>query len=139
MPIELITFTGEKQERSNLLKWNTIKETNNDYFTLEKTVDGIIYDVVGTINGAGNSNILNDYQLYDYNFEKTINYYRLRQTDFDGKSSLTNNISLDNREIDSNSKTIVKITNVLGQDVNDDYKGLIIISYSDGSSMKVIR
>ncbi len=139
LPIEFISFTGEKQERSNLLKWTTIKEINNDYFTIEKTIDGFNYEIIGTQNGAGNSNTSIDYELYDYNFDKVINYYRLKQTDFDGNSTLSNTISIDNREKGNISKTIVKITNILGQEISDNYKGLVIVNYSDGSSIKEIR
>ncbi len=139
LPIQLISFTGEKLENTNLLIWNTASEINNDYFTIEKTIDGNNYQIVGTINGAGNSNILNDYQLYDYTFDNVINYYRLKQTDFNGNYTYAQEVSIDNRENESNLKTIVLITNILGQEVNETYKGLVIISYSDGSSMKVIR
>ncbi len=139
LPIQLISFTGEKEGVSNLLKWNTSSEINNDYFTLEKTIDGSNFETIGTLNGAGNSSVQNNYQLYDYNFQKTINYYRLKQTDFDGNSTYAQEVSIDNRENESDLKTIVLITNILGQEVNENYKGLVIISYSDGSSMKVIR
>ena len=139
LPIQLTSFTGEKEGVSNILKWNTSSEINNDYFTIEKTIDGSTFEIIGTLNGAGNSSVQNNYQLYDYNFQKTINYYRLKQTDFDGNSTYAQEVSIDNRENESDLKTIVLITNILGQEVNETYKGLIIISYSDGSSMKVIR
>ena len=139
LPIELVTFNGQKENRSNLLKWTTNSESNNDYFTIEKTNDGSIFETIGLLKGAGKSVFKNEYELNDFNFQKTINYYRLKQTDFDGNSTLSEIISIDNRENESNSKTILSITNILGQQVTDSFKGLIIISYSDGSSLKSIR
>jgi hypothetical protein len=139
LPLNLISFKGEIQNNLNILKWNTASEINNDYFTIERTIDGINYEIIGTQNGAGNSNTSTDYELYDYNFDKVINYYRLKQTDFDGNSTLSNTISLDNREKGNISKSIVKITNILGQEISENYKGLVIVNYSDGSSIKEIR
>ena len=62
-----------------------------------------------------------------------INYYRLQQTDFDGKSSLSKIVSVDNRDI---KKEIKCIYNTIGQIVDIDYQGLKIIVFSDGSSEK---
>ncbi len=55
LPIELIDFTVTKSDDNNLLKWTTASEKNNDYFTLEKTKDGIQFDVIGIQSGVGNS------------------------------------------------------------------------------------
>lgn len=138
LPIELISFTGEKNGNNNILIWETSSEHNNDFFTIEKTTDGTNYEVVGTIDGAGNSGSYLQYMLTDYDVREVINYYRLKQTDFDGKYTFTNDISIDNR-INSSAKEIKMITNILGQEVNEYYRGVVIIMYSDGTSKKVIQ
>ena len=138
LPIEIISFTGKKNGSVNELKWITASENINNYFTLEKTTDGIIFDVLGVVNGAGTSNMILDYQFIDYNVSKLINYYRLKQTDFDGVSKYTGLISIDNRS-SKVEKQIVTITNIVGQEINENFRGLVIIIYTDGSSEKVIR
>lgn len=138
LPVELLSFTGKKVNASNELKWSTLTEKNNDYFTIEKSQNGENFEVVGIVNGAGNSTNLNEYSLNDYNFRNGINYYRLKQTDFDGKSKYSDLISIDNRQ-SGTIKEIRCVTNILGQIVTDEYSGLVIIVYDDGSSSKIIR
>jgi hypothetical protein len=139
LPIELLAFYGNKSGRNNDLKWITSSEVNNDFFSLEKTTDGSQYKLVGIVSGAGTSTQQIDYNLIDYDVQPIINYYRLVQTDFDGKSTISNVISIDNREGIDSEKEVVMITNILGQEVNGFYKGLVVILYSDGSSVKVIQ
>ncbi|MCC5930474.1 MAG: hypothetical protein JJU28_14600 [Cyclobacteriaceae bacterium] len=85
LPIELIQFTASSRESGVLLEWSTASETNNDYFTLEKTKDGQNFEHVATIDGAGTSKNRLDYSFTDRNPFSGTSYYRLRQTDYDGK------------------------------------------------------
>lgn len=136
LPIELTTFTGTKIGRANELKWITSTESNNDFFTLEKTTDGLCFELVGFHDGAGTSTSQNHYNMIDDNVKQAINYYRLKQTDFDGVFKYEGYISVDNRPV---PKEIVSTTNVLGEEVNEYYRGVVIIHYSDGTAMKVIQ
>ena len=138
LPIGLLSFTGEKDGNSNLLNWVTETELNNDYFIVEKTTDGVNFETVGKLEGAGNSNQTLNYKLIDYHMAEALNYYRLIQTDFDGKSTATNLIMIDNRN-SMKAKSIIHKTNLLGQEIDQDYKGLIIIVYSDGTSIKAMQ
>ena len=134
-----MSFTVEKQGNSNELKWISLTEINNDYFTIEKSLEGDNFEIVGLINGAGNSTIKNEYELNDYKIEPVINYYRLKQTDFDGKSIYSELISIDNRiEVNKNREVKFK-TNILGQIVDENYLGLVIVVYTDGNSIKIIQ
>ena len=67
------------------LKWSTASEQNNDYFTIEKSKDGLDYIIVTTLPGAGNSVYKIDYQAVDRDIEPGILYYRLKQTDINGE------------------------------------------------------
>lgn len=96
LPIKLISFTGESFNTFNQLKWTTSSEINNDYFTLEKSQDAISYNEIGIIIGAGNSNSNINYEFNDDNLSYNTNYYRLKQTDFDGKFTYSNTIVLSN-------------------------------------------
>jgi len=91
MPIKLLSFKGKNIGTSNLLEWTTASEINNDYFNLERSSDGINFESIANVDGAGNSNTVLNYSFVDeYPFETT--YYRLKQTDFDGSISYANNI-----------------------------------------------
>jgi len=87
LPIELLTFTAEPLDKDVMLKWQTVTETNNDYFTIERSQHGQAWENVGIVPGAGNSNSILNYQLLDYSPFSGLSYYRLKQTDFDGKFS----------------------------------------------------
>jgi hypothetical protein len=83
LPVELVSFSGECLNEKVSLSWSTASEINNDYFTVERSADGVDFAPVGEVDGAGNS-----YQLLRYFFEdaqpQESGYYRLKQTDFDG-------------------------------------------------------
>jgi hypothetical protein len=138
LPIELLSFYGKKADKNNELVWSTGNEINNDYFMIEKSLDGITFEIVGMENGAGNSSQLLNYSLFDNHVRPVVNYYRLIQTDFDGKYTVSHIVSIDNRT-NYLTKEIVSTVNVLGQEVTKYFKGLVIIQYSDGSSIKIIQ
>ncbi|MFC1729723.1 choice-of-anchor J domain-containing protein [candidate division KSB1 bacterium] len=85
LPIELLEFNAWAEQNLVKIKWITASEINNDYFTIEKTIDGLFFETIAIIDGAGNSNILIDYNCIDYNPYLGLSYYRLKQTDYDGK------------------------------------------------------
>lgn len=135
LPIELLSFTGEKYSGYNLLKWKTASENNNDYFTIDRSTDGINWFEVTTVPGAGNSNFEMDYEARDYTADPLINYYRLTQTDFNGHEESFPIIVIDNTIL---PKEVIKITNFIGQEVEENFEGLRIIYYKDGSIEKKV-
>ncbi|MBL0065748.1 MAG: T9SS type A sorting domain-containing protein [Bacteroidetes bacterium] len=84
LPVELLSFTGTVDDNRILLRWNTASEINNDYFVIEKSLNGIEFEKIAEIEGAGNSTSLIDYSFIDQHPFSGINYFRLKQTDFDG-------------------------------------------------------
>ena len=136
LPISLINFEANLIKDRVLLSWQTETERNNDYFTVEKTLDGIDYEIVGIVHSNGNSITINRYVLNDFNLSNNIIYYRLKQTDFDGKVTYSKLISVDNRGYEN---IVVGIYNLLGQEVNQDYKGMVIVLFTDGSTLKKIQ
>jgi hypothetical protein len=85
LPITLLNFTAEKNGKSVLLKWTTASETNNDYFEIEKSADGINFRIFAKIKGAGSSSQSVDYSHQDSNPFTGTSYYRLKQVDLDGR------------------------------------------------------
>lgn len=106
LPIELLYFDAKYSNGKVILNWSTASQINNDYFTIERSSDGINYQQIGTVDGAGNNNEIVNYSFIDYKPFKGISYYRLKQTDFDGKSSSSKIISVTNND---NSNISVKI------------------------------
>jgi len=94
LPVEFLSFTGHREEDYHVLEWQTASELNNDYFTLERSVNGEPFTAIGRVNGAGTSTQINSYSFYDYNPMEGWNYYRLRQTDFNGHSTISNIVAL---------------------------------------------
>lgn len=84
LPVTFTAFTGRQDGNSVLLGWTTLSESDNDYFEIERSVDGINYVTIGYVGGAGNSNKRIDYTFSDNAPEQGLLYYRLSQVDFDG-------------------------------------------------------
>jgi len=84
LPIDLSEFTVQKRDNDIQINWITNSETNNDFFEIEKSRDGNTFFSIKKINAAGNSNEPIHYQTLDENPNSGNNYYRLKQTDFDG-------------------------------------------------------
>ncbi len=89
LPVELLDFQAVADQRENIvnLHWSTATESNNDYFTIEKSADSQEWEDVLSIPGAGTSAQRLDYAGADKNPFPGLSYYRLRQTDFDGQFS----------------------------------------------------
>jgi hypothetical protein len=85
LPIELISFEVFKSGTGVRAEWKTATEVNNDYFTLERSSDGTIFEPVETIQGGGTSSTPLFYSCLDKHPYSGISYYRLRQNDFDGR------------------------------------------------------
>jgi hypothetical protein len=89
LPIEMLAFNVECNDKVEV-SWVTASEVNNDYFTIEKSVDGVSYESVATVNGAGNSSGNVRYSWVDEGLFSKLAYYRLKQTDFNGDYSYSN-------------------------------------------------
>jgi hypothetical protein len=96
LPIELISFKGYRSgEGSAVLKWSTASEINNDFFTVERSPDAVNWEVVGSVEGAGNSTEQIDYEFTDFSCPNKATYYRLKQTDFDEKFKYESKIQIE--------------------------------------------
>ncbi len=87
LPVKLVSFSAELNQPSVKLKWTTATETNNDFFSIQRSTDENQWTVIKKVKGAGNSNNLVSYEAYDDAPVTGISYYRLAQTDLDGTSS----------------------------------------------------
>lgn len=84
LPVNLTSFTADCDNYYAILHWTTASESNNSYFTLERTQDGDNYETVATVKGAGTTSSTTNYTAVDNNPLLGNSYYRLSQTDMDG-------------------------------------------------------
>ena len=94
LPSDLVNFKGQIINSQSLLTWETSSEQNNDYFTITHSTTGYDFEVLGQLQGAGNSSTLNDYKLIHSRPSQGINYYKLTSTDFDGTTYSKGIVSL---------------------------------------------
>jgi YHYH protein len=133
-PVELTSFSGKSVNKTSVLTWQTSSETNNKKFTIERSANGTDFTAIGTVKGNGTTNAPHDYTFTDNDPSVNTNYYRLRQTDFDGKEtfskwlfivfnksglSLKTTVSENTLDVivDDAKATILRIFNVAGQAV----------------------
>ena len=84
LPISLLDFNVINKGNYAEVKWATASETNNDYFTIQRSKNGKEFEALENIQGAGNSAIVLNYSYKDFNPFTGVSYYRLKQTDYDG-------------------------------------------------------
>ncbi len=105
LPIELLSFDAVSQNNEVKITWQTSVEINNDHFIVERSEDGVVFEEIANVMGAGNSNVVLDYLIYDFNPIKGISYYRLKQVDFDRSEIIypmvSVNINTDNLDIEA--------------------------------------
>jgi hypothetical protein len=90
LPVELISFNAVLNHKNEVdLSWTTVSEINNNYFSVQRSVDLVEFEEVARISGAGNSSTLRTYTAKDPAPLRGTSYYRLEQVDFDGNFSNT--------------------------------------------------
>ena len=88
LPVVLSNFTALCKQQKIQLNWSTQSELNNDYFTIERSKDGSLFNEVGRVNGNGTTNLKNTYQFFDELAYQGTSYYRLSQHDFNGATKV---------------------------------------------------
>ena len=135
LPIELLEFEVFQEGKNVVAEWTTVSELNNDFFTLERSIDANTWTNIIELKGAGTTNEVKKYQTIDENPLRGIAYYRLKQTDYDGlfsyspikmvETEFTNNIKIypnpstgifNVSGIESN-EVLISVFNILGQQV----------------------
>lgn len=96
LSVELLNFGGKVIDNNAIdLFWETASEINNDYFTLQRSDGGIQFEDIRIIKGKGTTSVKSNYAFRDTKPKRGFNYYRLRQTDFDGSFKFSNIIVFD--------------------------------------------
>lgn len=110
LPVIFLNFEARPEGENINLFWSTATELNNDYFIIERGENSLYFRSIGKINGAGNSSAVTNYRFNDISpgggeREEETFYYRIRQTDFDGKYSYSNIVAV--RVLNKNSSLYI--------------------------------
>lgn len=94
LPIVLLSFEAKPMNNEVEVSWVTATEINNDFFTVERSHDGVNFTPIGTKDGVGTTSQMQQYSLTDKNPITGVAYYRLKQTDFNGDFEYSKIISV---------------------------------------------
>lgn len=94
LPVELLSFTGEKEADRVKLSWTTASEKNASSFSVERSQDAQHFTSLGHVKATGSPYTVSSYGLYDESPLEGITYYRLRQLDRDGSHRYSNTIAI---------------------------------------------
>jgi hypothetical protein len=128
LPVELVSFTSSCEGKAVELSWTTASETNNNFFTVQRSEDGVNFRDIGTRQGYGNSTQMHFYSFTDTEPTSGATYYRLKQTDYNGQSTTTSALVQD--QCSSGGETVNSFAN--GNDV-------VIDIFTPGTSQYTIN
>jgi hypothetical protein len=99
VPVTLAAFTAKETNKGILLNWQTQQELNNAWFDVQYSSNGTQFNNIGRVNGAGNSTTVKNYDFVHTGIEAGKHFYRLAQTDFDGKINYSPVVQLSTKGI----------------------------------------
>ncbi|MBL7813736.1 MAG: T9SS type A sorting domain-containing protein [Saprospiraceae bacterium] len=109
IPVEMTSFTGKLIKGKVELDWATASEHGNDYFEVQRSYNGDDWKTIGTIKGAGTTNLAQNYHFTDAQIEEgQLYYYRLADHSEDGKVGFTKVVSIQTGDISKNIRHYVK-------------------------------
>ncbi len=94
LPLDLLSFSGKREEKVNRMEWVTAREKNVSRFELERSADGRIFGKIATIKAAGNDNAAENHYRYSDNSDRPVAYYRLKMIDADDRADYSNIVVL---------------------------------------------
>ena len=87
LPIDLLYFSAQIKEKTVVLDWETLAEENNKEFIVWKSLDGLKFNPIGSVSGAGNVSTNRKYTFTDVNLAEGLSYFRISQVDFNGEET----------------------------------------------------
>jgi hypothetical protein len=106
LPVALLHFSARNDGDEVQTAWTTATETNNDYFTVERSADGKLFEPIGNVAGAGTSTLRNNYSFNDVHPFNGVSFYRLKQTDYDGRYSYSDIAAVERHKSSTLSFTV---------------------------------
>lgn len=128
LPVTLLSFTvANETDGGVLVKWSTANEQDNDFFTIERSKDGKVFEIIGTEDGSGTSMNQLDYSFYDASPINGKAYYRLKQTDYNGEFEYFGAVALERTPVEEEFNLVS-----VGPNPFTDYFTVNFSSPSDG-------
>lgn len=135
---DLLFFSAVKSGKNNKIKWTVTSEVNNSFYIIEKSINGNTFEVIGYKEVNKNSSKISNYSFIDKDVTNLVNFYRLKNVNSKGNSDVLDEIKIDYC-FNPSSNPVINCTDVNGTEVNDNYRGLVVILYADGTSVKMIQ
>lgn len=137
LPIELISFSATTETKGKVVvTWQTASEQNNNFFTIERSSDGLHYDSIGFTQGSGTTSIITKYSYNDNYPPAGVVYYRLKQTDYDGTSKTFNPVAVTVAQREHRSIAVYPNplrSSTLNVNVPDPDEGVIEVLSAEGN------
>lgn len=95
LPVVWADFHGNPVQNGIELDWATSQETNTADFRVMRSADGVVFEEIGELAAAGNSEHLEEYSFTDHNPHSGTNFYRIVQLDKDGRQSQSSVLQLE--------------------------------------------
>jgi hypothetical protein len=106
LPVEFSSFTAQSSNDHIVLQWTTASESNNDFFTIERSENGSEWQAIGMVKSAGNSLMPQDYSYTVDETNAPFSDFRIRQTDLDGRSIYSKTLQVNNGHRDASTVVI---------------------------------
>ncbi len=152
LPVEMTYFHAKNEGEQVALNWGTASEKDNDFFAVERSLDGVNWENIGRVEGNGTTYQGAEYSFTDFAPVAGTSYYRLMQNDFDGTFDYSDvvvvkrNAGINNVKvypnpaqsvvtIEGNGVDVPVITNLAGQEVNSQVQ--MIESHNNSVSVDV--
>ncbi len=136
LPIKLSKFSVSNNDDKAIVSWVTESEINNEVFIIEKSFDGRTFFELEKVHGAGNSYNAINYSIEDKNLNAGINYYRLKQIDYDGQYSYSDIINLNVDKRNAKYKPVNYFGNTIHLNKENEETYNINIFASNGALLK---
>ncbi len=124
LPVKWGDIAALGNERGVLIKWTTLTEINNNYFEVQRSVNGYDWEVIGEVKGSGNQSVAKRYQFTD-DTKLAHAYYRVKQVDYDGKEDYSRVVRIDK----AIQESVVPLYDVVSKSIvlpNLDYTALVL-------------
>jgi len=137
LPIELLSFNCEKSKELLKLTWETATESNNKMFVIERSADAVGWEAIGKINAVGNSATIIHYSFVDQSPLIGLNYYRLKQVDFDNQFEYSTIICVESNKSLDDKPTYIDLQ---GRSINFNelQPNVIYVKNTNGVCTKII-
>lgn len=126
LPVKLSNFTATKNNADVLLQWQTEYEQNSSHFNIQRSIDGINFSTITTVQAKGNSSLISNYQFTDNTAKNLANvktvFYRLEMVDIDTRKENSSTVTV---KLDADKKELTILQNPTGNDLRIQFSSSV--------------